>query len=133
MTSRGQFQRSERLAGAIQEVVAAEVEKLRDPRIGFVTITGVALTPEFERATVYYTTLGDDEAKAATGAGLRSAAGLLRTAVGQQVRMKHTPELRFEEDSAFESAQRIEAILRDIATTSPQSDEGGAPLIQGEP
>ena len=113
MTSE-RYPRTYRVNEQLREVVASEIELLRDPRIGFVTVTGVQVTPDLRHATVYYSVMGDDEEKADTLAGLRSAAPRLRYAIGEQVRMKYVPELTFHEDPAMVTGQRVEEILREI-------------------
>lgn len=108
------YPRTRRVNESLREVVAEEVELLSDPRLGFVTITGVQVTPDLSRATVYYTVLGDDEEKEGTVEGLRSAARHLRHAIGEQVRLKRVPELVFEEDPAIITGMRVDEILKDI-------------------
>ncbi len=107
-------ERLERVAEELREVLAAEVLRLKDPRLGFVTLTGVKVTPDLRKARVFYTVLGEERERRATFAALRSARSHLRTTVGQQVRMKFTPELEFEEDTAEARGQRVEEILARI-------------------
>lgn len=104
--------RPSRVSEELREILAEEIPKLKDPRVGFVTVTGVKVTPDLQRATVFYTAFGDDRARIATAAGLRSATPHLRQALGRQVRMKVLPELDFEEDRSAEDADRIEALFR---------------------
>ena len=85
--------RIERVGEEFREILAEEIPKLKDPRIGFVTVTGVKVTADLRRAWVYYTAFGDDKERAATRAGLRSASRSLRGVIGKQVRMKFLPEL----------------------------------------
>lgn len=108
------YPRTHRVNESLREVLAEEVELLSDPRLGFVTITGVQVTPDLSRATVYYTVLGDDEEKEGTVEGLRSATRHLRHAIGEQVRLKRVPELVFEEDPAIITGMRVDEILKDI-------------------
>jgi ribosome-binding factor A len=103
-----------RVGEEFREVLAEEIPKLKDPRVGFVTITGVHVTPDLRRAVVLYTALGDDAARRATRAGLRSAAGHLRSVIGHEVRLKFLPDLEFQEDDIPERAQRVEELLREI-------------------
>ncbi len=98
----------------VREVIADEVERLKDPGLGFVTITGVDTAPDLRSARVYYSVLGDDDEHEATQAALERAAGRLRREIGSRVRLKYLPELRFEPDGAIEHGLRIEQILRDI-------------------
>ncbi len=110
-------ERLERVAEEIREVLAWEIQRLKDPRLGFVTVTGVKVTPDLRKARVYYTVLGEQRQHASTRAALRSAASHLRTTLGQQVRVKFTPELVFEEDQAEECGQRVEQILASLHET----------------
>jgi ribosome-binding factor A len=106
--------RTDRVGEEFREVLAEEIPKLKDPRIGFVTVTGVKVTSDLRHAWVYYTAYGDDRARAATRAGLRSATPHLRSALGQQVRLKFLPELAFEEDATPETAERIDRLLAEL-------------------
>jgi ribosome-binding factor A len=77
-------------------------------------VTGVRVTPDLRLARVFYTAMGDDRARRATAAALRSARGHLRQVIGHEVRMKVLPDLRFEEDTAIERGDRIEELLRGL-------------------
>jgi ribosome-binding factor A len=103
--------RIERVGEEFREILAEEIPKLKDPRIGFVTVTGVKVTADLRRAWVYYTAFGDDKARASTRAGLRSAVPRLRGVIGKQVRMKFLPELAFEEDATLEQTARIDLLI----------------------
>jgi ribosome-binding factor A len=106
--------RTSRVSEEFREILAEEIPKLKDPRVGFVTVTGVRVTPDLRKARISYTSLGDERARRATAAALRSARGHLRRVIGRQVRMKVLPELEFEEDVTLETADRIESVLRQI-------------------
>jgi ribosome-binding factor A len=103
--------RIERVGEEFREILAQEIPKLKDPRIGFVTVTGVKVTADLRRAWVYYTAFGDDKERASTRAGLRSAVPRLRGVIGKQVRMKFLPELAFEEDATLEQAATIDRLI----------------------
>jgi len=121
--------RPDRVAEEFREILAEEIPRLKDPRIGFVTVTHVDVTGDLRRATVFYTAFGDDSAKRRTHAGLTSATAHLRAALGQQVRMKFTPELEFEEDIGLTQVERVSEILKQIETESkkdPAESEKGA-------
>lgn len=105
-------QRQARVQEEFREVLAEEIPRLKDPRMGFVTVTGVKVTPDLKKARVFYSVFGDDKAKAGTRAALRHASRHLRTVVGHEVRLKFTPELIFEEDHAIEDASRIDELLK---------------------
>lgn len=110
----GEGVRPSRVSEELREILAEEILKLKDPRVGFVTVTGVTVTPDLRLARVRYSALGDEAERRATAAALRSARGHLRQAIGHQVRMKVLPDLVFEEDEATETADRIETLLRKI-------------------
>ena len=103
--------RTERVAEEFREILAEEVQRLKDPRIGFVTVTGVEVSPDLRHAWASYTVLGDDRQRRATAAGLRSATPHLRQELGRQVRLKVVPELEFRQDPTIEAHERIEEII----------------------
>ena len=106
--------RLRRVNEAVREVVSARLaEGLRDPRIGFVTVTSVETTPDLRQARVYVSVLGSDEERAETLAGLESAHGLLQQAVATELRMKHTPTLQFVFDESIDRGMRISELLDD--------------------
>ncbi len=106
--------RPSRVSEELREILAEEIPKLKDPRVGFVTVTGVRVTPDLRLARVFYTSMGDERARRATAAALRSARGHLRQVIGHEVRMKVLPDLRFEEDAAVDEGDRIEELLREL-------------------
>jgi ribosome-binding factor A len=103
--------RRARVAEEFREVLAEEIQRLKDPRIGFVTVTGVQVTADLRRAWVSYTVLGDDKQQRSTAAGLRSATPHLRKELGRQVRLKSLPELEFQPDQTVAQYDRIEEII----------------------
>ena len=106
--------RTDRVAEEFREILAEEIQRLKDPRIGFVTVTGVQVTRDLRRAWVSYTVLGDEKQQRATAAGLRSAGPHLRRALGRQVRLKTLPELEFQVDQTIAQHQRIEEIIEKL-------------------
>ena len=116
-------ERLERAAEELREILAEEIQKLKDPRLGFVTVTGVKVTPDLRKAWVYYTVLGEERDHKATAAALRSARSHLRTVLGHQIRMKFTPELEFEEDAGPATGERVEELLRQIHAEPPTEGE----------
>src|SRR5919204_3733184 len=94
--------RLDRVAEELREILAQEIQRLKDPRLGFVTVTGIRVTPDLRKARVFYTVLGEERDHKATRAALRSARSHLRAALGHSIRIKVTPELEFEEDQAIE-------------------------------
>ena len=107
--------RPERLAALIHETLAmALTTQLKDPRIGFVTITHVQVTPDGQHATVRFSVLGTDEEKGRAAEGLDHARGFLRSYLATELDLRATPELRFELDRGLEHARRIDAILDEL-------------------
>jgi ribosome-binding factor A len=107
------FSRMRRVNSIIHEVIAEQVELLVDPRLGFVSITGVDTAPNLRHAVVYFSTL-DPDTLADTQAALAAAAPRLRGILGRQVRMKYTPALEFRPDHGIVAGERIDAALRRI-------------------
>ncbi len=99
----------------VREVLAEEVPHLKDPRIGFVTVTGVSTSPDLRHAIVYYSVLGSDEEKADTAAGLQKAAPYLQSRLGRQIRMKFTPKLRFAVDPSIDEGLRMSRIIHEVS------------------
>ena len=105
-------QRTQQLADRIRVVVASMLERrIKDPRLGFVTVTDVRLTGDNQNASVFYTVMGGQEAIDGTAAALRSATGLIRSEVGKQLGLRHTPTIEFFLDAVPETAQQIEDLL----------------------
>lgn len=104
--------RARKLADRIQRIVAEMLDRrIKDPRIGFVTVTDARITADLREATVYYTVFGEPEEKASTAAALESAKGVIRSEVGRQTGVRHTPTLTFVLDDVQENAQHIEQLL----------------------
>lgn len=104
--------RARRLADRIKEIVATTLDtRVKDPRLGFVTVTDVRVTGDLQHATVFYTVFGDEAEREATAAALRSATGMLRSEVGRQVGVRLTPTLEFVADALPENAKSIEDLL----------------------
>lgn len=109
----GDRTRSRRLADRIQQIVAETLRlRVKDPRLGFITVTDARVTGDLREATVFYTVYGDEREQAATAAALESVKGLLRTEVGRQTGVKFTPTLEFVPDAVPDSAANIEDLLR---------------------
>jgi ribosome-binding factor A len=132
------YPRMARVNEVVREVLADELERLSDPRLGLVTVTGVEVSPDLRHATVYYSALdpgtavrGMDVAQVAgeqaeTRDALRSAAPHLRAELGRQVRLKYLPELEFREDPAITQGARIEAIIRTLHADDDAPEAGAA-------
>ena len=107
-------ERAARLADRIKVIIAERLDKgLRDPRLGFVTITDVQVTGDLQHASVFYTVMGDEETRNGTAAALGSATGLLRSEVGKHLNTRLTPSLEFILDAIPENADHISALLRE--------------------
>ena len=107
--------RTQRVGEAFREALGELIQRhVKDPRIGFVTVTAVRVTPDLSKAHVYYTVLGDEKQQRSTQAGLKSAAPFLRTETGRRVRLKTLPQLIFHLDETSEQGQRIDDLLREI-------------------
>jgi ribosome-binding factor A len=106
--------RMRRVNEAVREVVSVRIaEGLRDPRIGFVTVTSVDTSPDLRQSRVYVSVLGSPEERDATMAGLESAHGLLQQSVARELRLKHTPTLQFVFDESIDRGMRISKLLDD--------------------
>lgn len=111
-------QRLRRVNESIKEVLAGLLVDMKDPRIGFVTLTDVRTTPDLRQAQVFFTVLPDDEdTRKETADGLASATPLLRRELGARLKMKSVPELDFTHDPVPEHGRRIERLLRDQEST----------------
>jgi ribosome-binding factor A len=107
--------RTLRVGEQIRDIIAELLTfTVRDPGIGFITITEVKVTPDLQQARVYYTTMGDDKARRETQRGLERARPMMRRALGQHMHLKRVPELQFFFDRAVERQDRIERILLEL-------------------
>ena len=103
-----------RVNEAVREVLSVAITTaLKDPRVGFVTVTGVDTSPDLRHAHVFVSVLGDDQQREESLAGLESARGYLQSRVGAELRLKHTPQLHFRYDETVERAQRLQQLLRE--------------------
>src|SRR5437762_9044505 len=103
--------RMRRVNEAVRQVLSEAVGELRDPRVGFVTVTGVKTSPDLRHARVYVSVLGDNEAREASLAGLRSAHGFLQGLLATELKLKHTPALTFFYDDSIDRGMRITTML----------------------
>ena len=114
--------RMRRVNEAVREVVSAHIaEDLKDPRIGFVTVTGVETSADLRSARVFVSVLGDSAERDAALAGLASASGYLQQRVGEELRMKRTPTLAFVHDDSIDTGMRMSQLIADVAP--PEADE----------
>jgi ribosome-binding factor A len=106
--------RMRRVNEAVREVLSARIaEGLKDPRIGFVTVTSVDTSPDLRQARVYVSVLGDESARHETLAGLASAHGVLQQSIARELRMKRTPTLQFVFDESIDRGMRISELLEE--------------------
>ena len=120
--------RARKLADRIKVIIAKRLDRgLRDPRLGFVTITDVQVTGDLQHATVFYTVYGTDQERADTAAALQAATGMLRSEVGKNITARLTPTLEFQLDAIPENAAHIEDLLREAR----QRDSDVAGLAAG--
>lgn len=104
--------RARRLGERITQIVAEMLERrIKDPRLGFVTVTDTKVTGDLRDATVFYTVYGSEDEQRATAAALASATGVIRSEVGRQTGVKHTPSITFEQDKLPEGARSIEDLV----------------------
>ncbi len=109
-----------RVDEAVRAVLSDAIGKhLQDPRVGFVTVTGVKTSPDLRTARVYVSVLGDEQARSETLAGLRSAHGFLQSRVASELILKHTPMLTFEYDESIQRGMRISELLAAQAQPDP--------------
>lgn len=127
--------RPARLGDQIREELAAIIAReVKDPGIGFVTLTYVKVSADLQVARVYYTTLGDPRARRETARALDRATPFLRRQIAGRLRLRRAPELHFQYDESIARAERVEQLLRDIhaAATQPEADSAGG-AVRPEP
>jgi ribosome-binding factor A len=112
--------RMRRVNEAVREVVSESLGELKDPRIGFVTVTGVETSPDLRHARVFVSVLGSEAKRRRTLAGLAAAHGVLQTRLARELRMKRTPQLAFEYDPTVERGVRMTQLIDELA---PEDDE----------
>ena len=127
--------RARRLADRIREIVAKMLERrIKDPRLGFVTVTDVRVTGDTQQATVFYTVLGAEDDQAGTAAALESAKGLLRSEVAKQLGMRHAPTLTFIHDALPDTARHIDELLEQArASDAAVAAAAAGAAYAGEP
>jgi ribosome-binding factor A len=114
--------RMRRVNEALREVLSEGIGDLKDPRIGFVTVTGVEASRDLRHATVYISVLGSEDKREATLAGLESAHGILQGRVNRELRLKRTPQLAFEYDPTIERGVRLSRLIDELAPDEQQRD-----------
>jgi ribosome-binding factor A len=116
--ARQQSARMRKVNELIREVVADAVQELKDPRVGFLTVTGAETSPDLRHAIVYYSVLGTDDEKADAAVALTRATPRIQGAVGDQTRLRYTPKLEFRVDASIDRGLRISELLAELAEES---------------
>lgn len=115
--------RPEKVEQFIKEELSRILQReVRDPRVGFVSVTGVEVSMDLRHARIFVSVLGDAEAKSATMAGLQSAAGYIRRALGARLQMRHTPDITFKLDESIERGSRVMKLLGEVAKDIPHGE-----------
>lgn len=126
--------RSHKVADRIKVVVAQMLEtRIKDPRLGFVTVTDARVTGDLQHASIFYTVFGDEEARDATAAALESAKGVIRSAVGKDLGTRITPTLEFIPDALPEQAAEMESLLNKVHALDAEvakAREGAKPVVE---
>lgn len=126
--------RVRKIADRIQVVVAEMLERrIKDPRLGFVTVTDVRVTGDTQQATVFYTVLGEDADLVSTAAALESAKGLLRSEVAKQLGMRHAPILTYVHDALPENARHLDEVLARAKAADDEVASHRGTTYAGEP
>jgi ribosome-binding factor A len=115
-------ERMRRVNEALKEVVSEGLGELKDPRLGFVTVTAVRASPDLDHATVYVSVLGSEKKRRATLAGLASSHGVLQARIARELRLKRTPQLTFEYDQTVERGVRLSKLIDELAPPDDTSD-----------
>ena len=115
-------ERMRRVNEALKEVVSEGLAELKDPRLGFVTVTGVRASPDLAHATVYVSVLGSEKRRRASLAGLASSHGVLQARIARELRLKRTPQLAFEYDQTVERGVRLSKLIDELAPPDDTSD-----------
>jgi ribosome-binding factor A len=114
-----------RVDEAMRQILSQEIPRLKDPGIGFVTVTAVDTTSDLEYATVWVSVLGDDEARERTMAALERASGVLQAGINRELHVRRTPHLRFTYDAAVERGVHMSKLIDEVA---PDDEPGEEPI-----
>ena len=115
--------RMRRVNEAVREVLSEGIGDLKDPRIGFVTVTGVSTTSDLRQATVYVSVLGSERKRDASIRGLESSRGVLQSRLNRELHLKRTPQLSFEYDPTVERGVRLSQMIDELTPDEPDDDE----------
>ena len=111
-----------RVNESVRQVLSEALLELKDPRIGFVTVTGVVTSPDLRHARVFVSVLGNERKQQKTMAGLEAAHGVLQGRISRELRLKRTPQLEFAYDPSVEHGVRMSALIDELAPLSPGAD-----------
>jgi len=111
-----------RVNESVRQVLSEALLELKDPRIGFVTVTGVVTSPDLRHARVFVSVFGNERKQQKSMAGLDAAHGVLQARISRELRLKRTPQLAFEYDRSVEEGVRMSALIDELAPTSPEVD-----------
>lgn len=130
-------QRQERVNSQFKTELADLLRRVKDPRIGFVSVTDVEVTPDLKQARVYVSVLGNEDARRDTLSGLRSATGFIKTELARRVRLRFMPDIEWRYDSSIEHGARINELLNQVKRSQDDSGTGDrqpdVPPVGGEP
>ena len=112
-----------RVNEALREVLSEAIQELKDPRIGFVTVTGVEASADLRHANVYVSVLGNERKRTASLAGLESSHGVLQSCIAQQLRLKRTPQLTFDYDQTVEQGVRLSKLIDELSPDQRDRDD----------
>lgn len=115
-------QRVQRVREAIKQEASDIIQQMKDPRIGFVTVTDAEVSRDLRHVKIFISVLGDEESKKASLEGLERATGYIRSELGQRIRLRHTPEILFRWDESLERGARISRILKDLKEEDAGAD-----------
>jgi ribosome-binding factor A len=119
-------ERMRRVNESIRQVLSESLPELKDPRIGFVTVTGVSTSADLRHATVYVSVLGGERKREATLRGLTAAHGVLQSAIAHELKLKRTPQLAFEYDPTVERGVRLTKLIDDLAPEAAEPEDDHA-------
>ena len=117
-------QRMRKVNELVREIVAEAVLDLKDPRIGFLTITGAETSPDLRHAVIFYSVLGTEEEKKGTAAALASATPRLQREIGSQSTLRYTPKLQFKVDTAIDEGIKISQMLKEMEVDQEEGLDG---------
>ena len=119
-----QYKRKDRVGDLLKREIAQIVQnQLKDPGLGFVTITGAKLSADLKQARIFYSVLGDEDSKQRTASALKRASGFIQNEVGRNLRLKYTPEILFQFDGSVEYGAHIEELIEKIHRTEGSQGE----------